>query len=236
MANKKFSYEDPRHLNTLVNYIEGKNCKLSATLMPDIPAFIDIVYRNNFFSKSSGVIDYSLLKGFDPASVQMHTFLVLKLCEEHHIMPFWNMIFDGGWQKPEIKYVGPSGFSVDAEPYKTCAHPAWFMQNRKWYQLLFEDYQGEENVEAAKEAIAGAIEKGYVVTRLSASLNPRIRTADHYCDYEVNDGTLFAYDGTIEISGVPEDFEFPKDPVKIERQRKSLLSFTQGFLSHEKKD
>ncbi|MBS3093482.1 hypothetical protein J4456_02780 [Candidatus Pacearchaeota archaeon] len=231
---KTFTYEYPRYLNTLVTHIEGKNCKLSATLMPDIPEFIDAALRINFFNKSAGLINYDNLKRYEHVDNVVHTLLMLRLCEKHNIMPFWCFTFDNNpsqWREPTIKYVGYNfGVSIHDEPYHTCVHPLFFIQQRKWYMMKFENYQGEESVNAAKNAIAASIEQGYVVTQLYAGLNPRIRTADHYCDYEEYDAQLWAGNGSVEMSNIPDGFQLPKYPRILDRAKNLLEDCVDTFL------
>jgi len=244
---KRFEYDNPRYLNTLVMYIEGSKCEIDATLMPDIPEFVDAVNRDSFFTKKKKsdeeVMSESLeLIASSPELVErfhntdtenidekvLRALYLLSLCKKHNIMPFWQLKFNNSlsqWREPEIKYVGRNlGCSVYDEPYKTCVNPIHFTRlgKNKWYQIEFENIIGEKSSNAVKSAISEFIRQGYVVTRLSAGLNPSARTADHYYDYTEYDARLFAYGGDVEVSGVPDDFELPKKPPELTHQAKLL--------------
>jgi len=244
---KKFTYDDPRYLNKLVMYIEGKNCKLCATLKPDIPEFIDAANLNNYFTKGNSdsinafsffslhvlpIPEFNIMfnnidfKKID--SRMLHAITMMVLCEKHEVMPFLKLNFDNSysqWIEPKIEYIGCNfGGSIFDQPYNSCINPVNFskLNKNKWYSIGFEDFIGEESTMAAKSAISEYIKQGYVITRISATLNPRLRTADHYFDYEESDGQIFASEGVIEISGVSEDFELPKEQ-KILEYKKPLL-------------
>jgi hypothetical protein len=181
--------------------------------MPDIDEFIEAASKARAFTVSSPdfpEIDERLKKE-QLTHDQIHTLIMIPLCEKHNVIPFWSLVFDNGlrqFNEAEIKYCGYR-FDIldDSEPYKSCAHPIHFTKGSKWYSIRFVDAAGEENVGRTKLAIVKFIEQGYRVVSMSAQLEPFITTGE-YVNYKESKASLYANNGKITIYGeVPEEFK-----------------------------
>jgi hypothetical protein len=190
MSEKTFTYEDPKFLNKLAMCISGERCELSATLHPDIPEFVEEATRQGK-SKPYG----------------MHLLSLAGLCEQHSIIPFGSLVFKEDYP-PQIEYRYVRTDDDSLERFMMgCRHPGYFAMKRKWFSVIFEDIARADRVRAAQSAIFAFTRNGYVVTRLSANLDPETIKGD-YVDYCTAEARLFAEKGIVTVSGnIPDDFD-----------------------------
>jgi hypothetical protein len=245
MPKTVFSYTDPKTLNKLVMLVSGERCELSASLMPEIPEFIESARKARSFHVSSPSfpgLDERLRKE-QLTHDEAHAIVMLELCEKHNIMPFWKLRFDYSFRQfnePDIRYIGYNfGGSVNDEPYKTCVDPVHFTKGSKWYSIGFNELKGQENIDRAKLAIAAFVEQGYIVVDINAELDPWVRSGE-YADYKESKATMWASDGTIEFWGdVPDifrDFDANKMPQPALPQPRKLLEGVVDTILKKKKE
>jgi hypothetical protein len=211
---KEWNYYEEDYINEFVKYI-GNNCKLSATLVPNIKEFTDALYNDIYPEIIPEIKDKIVKKGQKLDDKQIRILSLMSLCKKHNIYPFWGISFDNSFRQfnePKLKDLIPTlkeFFPVYEEPNKTCVQPFQFVGNKKWYQIFFKDFIGE-SVEGAKIAIDGFVKDGYKLISVFTQLNPRSYTSDHYYDYEKSDLEIFVGEGKINIySEVPENFNMP---------------------------
>lgn len=216
MSDKNFEYKDPKFLNTLVNWINGERCKLEVRMFPDVPEFIEAHMTLNLVSQIKKLppalfsekckLDFKLLN-----DSKIKDLILLNLCEKHNILPFWSLSFDYTFSqtnKPKIEYIG-NHWDVDERKgiYNICLNPINFTKNSRWHRIDFKDAKGQKNINKVKQAINEFIKQGYIITSITADLDPYLVRGDHYCDYEKSEATLIAYNGKVRFYGdVPDDF------------------------------
>jgi hypothetical protein len=211
---KEWKYQEEDYINEFVRYV-GSNCKLSATLVPNIKEFTEALYNDIYPEIIPEIRDKIIKHGQKLSEEQTRVLSLMSLCKKHNIYPFWGLSFDNGFRQfnePKLKDLIPTlrEFSaVYEEPNKTCVQPFQFVGNKKWYQIFLEDFIGE-SVEGAKIAIDGFVKDGYKLVSVFTQLNPQIYTTDHYCDYEKSDLEVFVGGGKITIyNKLPENFYMP---------------------------
>ena len=148
--SETITYNDRYYLNKLVSLVNPSSCSLSATLKPNVPAFLSGI--ENYKSKE----EYK--EAFEEALKLYH------LCSRHNILPFWGLCFDDREMCPKIQYFGPKNFgaSFHSDPLRTCRYPVHFAKNNMWYAIHFTEYSGEKNVNEIKSAVDEFIKRGYV--------------------------------------------------------------------------
>ncbi|MBI4116433.1 hypothetical protein HY449_01675 [Candidatus Pacearchaeota archaeon] len=129
-----------------------------------------------------------------------------------NIIPHYSLDFNGGDREPRVKnirYIKDQHGGVIPEAYELESNPANFSRER-FQMVYFEGFNGEEQMKKLKESVGKFVEGGrYEIFKVSAGLNPRSYTSDHYYDGVDYDGRLFAGGGNLEIGGhFPEDFDF----------------------------
>lgn len=218
----EWNYLEPDFLDEFVKYI-GYSCKFSATLIPNIPEFLDafLNYKYpNLNEISLEIRDKLVPKGQKLSEDQIRILSLFSLCRKHDIYPFWALSFDDGGA-PEIKYFGPkeewaSINHPENAVYKRCLKSSQFSKQKKWYQICFKDFMNKD-VEDAKIAIEEFTKKDYKLVQLNTELNPRIKTSDHYYDYEENDLNLWLANGKITThTKLPENFQMPTTKKQLE--------------------
>ncbi len=208
----KWTYSESDFLDEFVKYI-GKNCRFSATLIPNISEFIDAIERGVYPQNPPEKIKEKIvLKGQRLDDDLIKWISLFSLCEKHNIYPFWGLSFDNSFHQfndPKIYYVGPKNedfgtFDVTAKPQRIFMEPSHFTKNKKWYFIEFIDFMNE-SLEGAKRAIKEFVEDGYKLISLSTKLNPQMINEE-----EEEDLYISASKGKIEIYGkVPDNFKMP---------------------------
>ena len=221
---QNYTYDDPELLNVLVMLISESNCSFSCTLRPNVKEFLEYASRGRAFTASSPIpeLDDRLLQK-QAAQDVLHTLAMLHLCQEHKVMPFIGLSFDYELSSyGEIKYVMPHlDTKFHEELYRFCRDPIHFTRGYKWYSIIFGEVKGKEKIGIVKRAIPQFLSQGYIVTSLTAQLNPYIRRGE-YVDYCESDATLIAHDGKITIFGkIPDGYDF--DLEKIKGMKRQIL-------------
>lgn len=246
MKRKRFTYENPRFLNDLVQMFGGDRCKLSVTLAPDIEEFLRA--RRN--TEGFRLVDYfpeygsSLVDLKKQPSQRTVDFLIrLGLCKKHCIKPYCSLVFSEG-RDIELKHtLYDIEDTVYREVFNLLRDPLHFAMQGLYWDIEFTDFKGESEVESAKRAIAEFVkpvhgfnkDQAYRVIDIYAKLNARIRTSDHYYDSEECDATLHAYDGEVELSGdFPDDFDISEQGIARYRQEQSRSTGSQLMLFGQK--
>lgn len=197
---KKFTYADPELLNFLTLHLT-ENTEFNAILMPNVPELIQI-WRAKYYE----------IKGKHPRFEQrivdpninynhVRAAYIARLCVENGIKPFWQLRFAGGIN-PEVHFNLKAIVDQDKdetfydkvrELFKV---PDLASSSEKWNEILFDEIE-PRNTSAAKKGIKKLIEQGYIVTYVSAHLNPNQGISDHYFGRFEYDGYLHARDGRI---------------------------------------
>ena len=211
---KEFEYHDPKFLNELLLNLTD-NCIFSAHLMPDIDEFIEASKKSRPSNLSTFQVPEKLKAELDSKKInyyQWHSTLMYNLSMKHNIIPLWQLRFNGQCGPDnEINYIGDRIDEVGEELYYFFNSPRTLALGDKFTRIVFNDC-GKRHREAAEEYL----KRGYRATYLTADLNPRSGTSDHYYSRYDCDARLRAQNGVITIDGkFPDDF----DPTKIEKRK-----------------
>lgn len=225
---KTYSYDDPTFLNGLVMVISENNCEFSAVLKPYVPEFILADKETTDYSITSRIPRIAeLLEKRKISRDAARVMTMLPICKEHDILPFWSLTFDYSFNYggPEMKFIGPQPgpMSFPSAEERAIMHelknPALFSKIKKWHRILFNEVDKQEEISRSKDAIAGFIEEGYIVTYIQADLNPWIKGGG--CggmDYKTSDATLRAHDGEVKIYG---NIDFDMDAIQKTNVRRT---------------
>lgn len=211
---RQWDYYEEDYINEFVKYVGG-NCRLSVSLAPNIPEFIDALY-NGIYPEIPELKDKLAKNNEKLNNKQIKVFSLMSICKKHDIFPFWGL-FIKPYLNPELKYLSPDAKEWEVDEVRNiCIQPFQFAGNKKWYNIHLNEFINQD-VNSAKIAIEGFVKDGYKLMNVFTQLNPRSYTSDHYNDYEKTDLDISVGGGKITVyDKVPENFYIPttKDALK----------------------
>ena len=195
----KYQYNNPLFLNFLLFEILSDKSTVVGTVL-------ELIEMDNFREERKRF--YKMSEEEFKMKLEEYSAFVLKL-NQAGIVADKVFEFDHIYHEGKINEYGPHTF----HSHKMLSHPSNLLAGR-FAQVCFDGFEGEEKIKRLREIVKILIDnKGYRITNVGASLNPRPYTSDHYYNSIRYEGYLIAGGGNFNISGwFSEDFDFGKLP------------------------
>lgn len=191
---QKFSYTSQEQLKLLVALLAESSIELSAFMGATVPdefrGLRDRIYemRRTFRGKEE-------LEQSEPLLERL-----IEQAREYKVLPFTSIRCDFAINgRPQIE-PAYDFWRID-DPFFGGENPLAFVEGWRVSSICMTNARKKRDIKIIKETVIGIPTEKYTIRSISAGLDPRDYTSDHYFDGTDYSGHLNASDGTITLTG-----------------------------------